>query len=161
MLALFLLFIVGPVVELFLLVRIGRLVGVAPVVGFLVAMGLLGAIMAKSKGRKVIRQWQAASAQGQVPEEGVLGGVLILFGALLLILPGILSDVLGLLLVIPALRRQVIATLGTHLARKMTRGEVRVYGPDVGKTRPSTPTSVGRASYRPGEVIDTQGEEVE
>lgn len=176
MLALFLLFVVTPFVELFLLVRAGRFVGVGPTVGFVLAMGFLGAILAKSQGRRVIRDWQVAMSEGRVPEEGVLGGILVLLGALLLITPGILTDVAGLLLMVPAVRKPMARVLGAYLGRKLASGQLRVYTEEAGATglagsapsgaesgppRPSAPTEVGRAGYRPGEVIDTQGEEIE
>lgn len=162
-LALFVLFIVTPIVEIMLLVRVGKLVGIVPTVAFVVGMGLLGATLARSQGRKVIRQWQEAASLGVVPEEGVLSGILVLFGALLMILPGVISDVFGLLLMVPFVRKPVAQALGAYLARKMASGQVQMYGvPGMRPSmRPRQATEVGRAVYRGGDVIDTEGEEIE
>lgn len=164
-LLLVLLFIVTPFVELFLLIRVGRAIGVGPTLGFVVAMGFLGAALARSQGRRVLRDWQEALAQGRVPDRGIVSGVLVLLGALLLITPGVLTDFLGLWLLIPWTRMPIEALLIAYLKRQLASGGLRIYGmggarggaPDV----PNSPTEVGRAKYRPGDVIDTQGEEVD
>ena len=88
---------------------------------------------------------------------------MILLGALLLVTPGFLSDLFGLVLLIPATRRPLEVALIGYLKGKVARGQLRVQGMGGGPgRRPSkAPTEVGRAAYRPGEVIDTQGEEVD
>ena len=73
-----------------------------------------------------MRNWQAAAAQGRVPEEGILSGALVLAGGVLLIIPGVITDVLGLFLLIPPARRWVIARLRGALERRMQAGTVRV-----------------------------------
>jgi UPF0716 protein FxsA len=155
------LFIVLPLLELFLLVRVGRVVGFAPTVAFVLAMGVLGAAVAQSQGRRVWRQWQEALAAGRVPEEGIIGGVLALFGAVLLITPGVLTDLLGLALLIPVLRAPLAKLVSRYLQRQLTRGSVRIYGAGAPTRPPAQETEVGRVRYRPGDVIDTQGEEVD
>lgn len=123
---LFLAFIVVPLVELYLLVGIGREIGLAPTLGYLLVMALLGASLAKREGRRVMRNWQAATAQGRVPEEGILSGALVLVGGLLLIVPGVITDVLGFFLLIPPTRRWVVGRLHRALERRMQAGTVRV-----------------------------------
>lgn len=155
------LFIVLPLLELVLLVRVGRVVGFGPTLGFVLAMGVLGAALARSQGRRVLQQWQEAIAAGRVPEEGIVGGVLALFGAVLLITPGILSDFLGLALLIPVVRAPVAKLVSAYLRQQLARGNLRVYGMGGGKPAAHRETEVGRVRYRPGEVIDTQGEEID
>jgi UPF0716 protein FxsA len=164
-LLLVLLFIVTPFVELFLLIRVGRAIGVGPTLGFVVAMGFLGAALARSQGRRVLHDWQEALAQGRVPDRGIVSGMLVLLGALLLITPGVLTDFLGLWLLIPWTRMPIEMMLIAYLKRKLASGGLRIYGmggarPGAGSA-PSSETEVGRAVYRPGEVIDTQGEEID
>lgn len=160
-----LLFIGTPFVELYLLIRIGRAIGAGPTLGFVVAMGFLGAALARSQGRRVLRSFQEALAEGRVPDRGIVSGMLVLFGALLLITPGVLTDFLGLWLLMPWTRMPIEALLIAYIKRRLAGGGLRMYG--MGSARgdtpkaPKAPTEVGRAVYRPGEVIDTQGEEVE
>lgn len=123
---LFLAFIVLPLVELYLLVGIGHQIGLAPTLGYLLVMALLGSSLAKREGRRVMRSWQASAAEGRVPEEGILSGALVLVGGLLLILPGVISDALGLFLLIPPTRRWVVGRLRRALERRMQSGSVHV-----------------------------------
>jgi UPF0716 protein FxsA len=155
------LFIVLPVLELFLLARIGRVVGFGTTIAFVIAMGVLGAAVARNQGRRVWRQWQEALASGRVPEEGIVGGMLALFGAVLLITPGVLTDVLGLALLLPFVRTPMAKLVSAYLQRQLTQGNLRVYSMG-GAPRPrARETEVGSAHYRPSDVIDTDGEEID
>lgn len=162
MAALFFAFTLLPFIELYLLIRIGRVVGPANTLVFVVAMGIVGAALAKSQGRKVLREWREALAAGRVPEEGVLGGILVLAGGLLLITPGVLTDVAGLLCLFPPTRRAIVGVVGRYLARRIARGqaEVHSYGFEWPPRPPgaSPPSSPG--PRRREDVIDTEGEEV-
>lgn len=158
------LFVLLPFLDVILLFRLGRVIGFVPTLTLVVSMGLMGAMLAKNQGRRMLLDWQSAIARGTVPEEGVIGGMLALLGAVLLILPGVLTDVLGLVLLVPVLRRPFARAISGFLSQRLVRGNVRVV--NVRAPRPSAPpppaeTEVGRARYRPGDVIDTEGEEVE
>ncbi len=123
---LFLAFTVVPLLELYLLIGIGRQVGVLPTLGMVLVSGLAGAWLAKREGRRVLRDWRAATAQGRLPEEGILSGALVLAGGVLLVTPGVLTDVLGFLLLIPVTRRFIAARLRRGLERRMQAGTLRV-----------------------------------
>jgi UPF0716 protein FxsA len=157
---LFLLFIVLPLLDLVLLVRLAPALGIVGTVALVFMMGALGVAMARRQGQVVVQRFQQALASGRVPEGGILDGVLALVGAVFLITPGVITDVLGLLLMVPFLRRALAALVASYLKRQIAHGNVRIYG--LGTTRDEQhETEVGRAHFRPGEVIDTQGEEVE
>lgn len=156
---LFLAFIILPFVELFLLIRIGRQFGATNTIAFVIAMGLLGAFVAKTQGRRVIAAWREALEQGRVPEEGVLGGVLVLIGALLLITPGVITDVLGLLCLLPPTRRFIGARMQAYLRERVAKGALQVHHvgfgwPTSGPGAPQAPAA------RRGDVIDTEGEDI-
>lgn len=158
---LFLLFIALPLLDVVLLTRVGRAVGVLPTVALVIVMGALGVALARSQGRRIVRGFQEALAAGRVPEGGVLDGVLALAGAVLLITPGVISDVLGLFLLVPFTRAPIARLLSSYLKHQLATGGVRVHGLG-GTPAPERPeTEVGRAHFRPGDVIDTQGEEIE
>ncbi len=129
---LFLAFTVIPVVELYLLISVGRQVGALPTVAFVVGTGLLGAVLARREGLRVLRSWTEATARGRLPEDGILSGALVLVGAVLLISPGVLTDVTGLFLLVPPTRRWVAARLRRALERRMKAGTLRVTGFRVG-----------------------------
>ena len=162
--SLFLAFTLIPLLELWLLVRIGGVLGPAPTLLFVIVMGAIGAVAARSQGRRVFAQWQDALRNGRVPEEGLLGSMMVLIGGILLITPGVITDLLGLLLLVPFTRRRFAAAVRRSIEQQVAQGRVRVYS-NAGSAprahaRRQAPTEVGRAAYRAGEVIDTDGEEV-
>ncbi|MBA2321225.1 MAG: FxsA family protein, partial [Deltaproteobacteria bacterium] len=101
------LFTVVPAVELFLLLQLGSLLG--PMQTFLIVLGtgILGAWLAKREGFAVLRQLQADLAKGLPPAVRVVEGALVLVGGLLLVTPGVLSDLTGILLLLPPVRRSI------------------------------------------------------
>lgn len=104
---LFLLFSIVPLVELALLVWVGGSIGVLPTLALVFFTAALGAFLAKREGLKVLGEWQAALTQGRMPEEGLTGALLVLVAGALLIAPGVLTDVTGLLLLLPPVRKRV------------------------------------------------------
>jgi UPF0716 protein FxsA len=123
---LFLAFVVVPLLDLYLLLALGREVGLWPTVGMVLAAGLVGSLLARREGVRVLRRWQESLARGRMPEEGLLSGVLILVGGVLLVWPGVLTDVAGLFLLLPPTRRLVAALVRRRLERRMAAGTLRV-----------------------------------
>lgn len=156
---LFLLFTVVPFVELYLLLLVGRVFGPLPTILLVITTGFIGAGLARSEGMRVVRQWQSALAEGRVPEEGVLGGLLVLVGGVLLITPGILTDVVGFLLLIPSSRLVLVDVLRRHLEKKIREGSVQVWThTSHGPAGPSGSARTPRDDRR--HVIDVEGEDV-
>lgn len=123
------LFLVVPLLELWLLLRLGSFLGVTATVALVVATALVGAALAKREGLRVLRDWRSAMAEMRLPEEGITSGLLVLVGAVLLVTPGVLTDIAGLLLLFPATRRVFAAALEKRVASRFgNRGafEVRV-----------------------------------
>lgn len=108
---LFLLFTVVSIVELYLLVAIGGAIGFWPTLGMVMLTALVGATLARREGLKVLRAWQEAMAQGRMPEEGLTGALLVLVAGVLLMTPGVLTDVAGIALMIGPVRRWVARRL--------------------------------------------------
>ncbi|WP_164002599.1 FxsA family protein [Pyxidicoccus caerfyrddinensis] len=119
-------FTVVPFIELYLLLAIGREVGFLPTLAMVLVTGLVGAWLARREGGRVLRSWRESMARGQVPEEGIVSGALVLVGGALLVAPGVFTDVVGLLLLLPPTRRFVAARLRKSLERKVRDGSVRV-----------------------------------
>jgi UPF0716 protein FxsA len=104
---LFLLFTIIPFIELFLLMQVGDVVGFWPTVGMILTTGMVGAWLTKREGLRVFREYQKALEEMRMPEEGLTSGLLVLVGGALMIAPGVLTDVTGILLMIPPVRRFV------------------------------------------------------
>jgi UPF0716 protein FxsA len=117
---LILLFIVVPVAELYVIYKIGDLIGIIPTLLILVGDSLLGSWLMRSQGRVVWRRFQETMQAGRVPHREVFDGVLVIFGGAFLITPGFLTDILGVLLLLPptrnVIRRLVVARLGQRVA---------------------------------------------
>jgi UPF0716 protein FxsA len=123
---LFLLFTLLPLVDLWVLLAIGRTLGPWPTVALVVLTGIGGAWLAKREGRRVVDGWRRALTEGRVPDEGLLSGALVLAGGLLLVSPGLITDVIGLPLLFPPTRRLAAAALRRFLAAKVRSGQVRL-----------------------------------
>lgn len=109
-----LLFLVVPLVELFVIIQVGREIGALNVVGLLLLMSIVGGWLMKREGLGVLRRIQAQLEQGEVPGREIVDGFLILFGGALMLTPGFLSDLVGIGLLLPPVR----AVVRTVLARR-------------------------------------------
>jgi UPF0716 protein FxsA len=104
-LVLFLLFTVVPTIETWLLIRIGSVVGATETVAYLVGMGILGAWLGKRAGFTVMRQLFDGLRVGEPPADRLVEAGLVLVGSVLLVTPGVLSDLTGMLLFVGPFRR--------------------------------------------------------
>jgi len=123
--ALAILFLVVPFVELFILIRVGQEVGAVPTIVALVAVSVLGAWLVKREGLGVLRRARARVDAGEVPGVELVDGVLILFAGALLLTPGFLTDVVGILLLVPPVRAVLRYRTRVVLQRRATFGVVR------------------------------------
>ena len=119
---LFLLFTIIPVVELYLLVKVGQTVGLMPTVGGLLFAAFIGAWLAQHQGYTVLRRIQEELALGRLPAAQLLDGAMVLVGGVLLVLPGFLTDFMGLFLLIPVTRTLCKRLLGVWLQKRLARG---------------------------------------
>lgn len=109
-------------VDLWILLSIGGLIGFWPTVAFTIVTAFLGAALAKWEGRRVLGSWRDALTRGRTPDEGITSGILVLLGAALLILPGVLTDLLGLSLLFPPTRRRIAAAVRARMERRFATG---------------------------------------
>ncbi|TVR70052.1 MAG: membrane protein FxsA [Spirochaetaceae bacterium] len=127
-LRLLLLFTITPVVELYILIRLGSVIGVVPTILIVIGTGILGASLAKREGFAVLRTIQVRMNRGEIPADAMIDGLCILVAGLVLITPGILTDVLGFLLLVPATRRIIKSVLVRRFRDAVNRGTVHVSG---------------------------------
>ena len=100
---LFLLFTIVPCIELWLLFQVSHYFGTLHTIFMVLLTGIIGASMAKAQGMQVLQDLQ----KGQTPSDTVMEGILILIGGVLLITPGILTDLVGFFLITPITRKQI------------------------------------------------------
>jgi UPF0716 protein FxsA len=118
-LGLILLFIGLPIAELYVIYLVGDTIGILPTLALLAADSILGTMLLRSQGRAVWRRFQEAMAAGRMPHREVQDGVAVIFGGAFLITPGFLTDIFGVVLLVPPTRRLVIRALGGWAARFM------------------------------------------
>ena len=100
----FLAFTALPVIEIALLVEMGKRIGTWWTVFFVIGTGLLGGALLGLEGYGVVRNLQSEVRSGKIPEDPIIDGVLVVIGALLLISPGVLTDATGIILMFPPSR---------------------------------------------------------
>src|SRR3954466_10525065 len=104
MIFLVLLFIVVPILELWVIIEVGSLIGVVPTLLLLLADALLGSLLLRHQGRGAWQRFNKAIAEHRFPGKEVADGLLIAIGGTLLLAPGFLTDIVGLLFLIPPTR---------------------------------------------------------
>jgi UPF0716 protein FxsA len=142
-LLLIVLFIIVPIAELALLIQVGQLIGVWWTIALLIADAMLGSWLLRAQGRAAWRRFNQALAGGRIPHREVVDGVLIIFGGALLLTPGFITDVFGLLFLIPPTR----AVMRRLLVR---RGMLRLVGAMPGTASPPN----GRPHDIEGSAVD-------
>ena len=106
----FLLLFVGiPLIELYFLIKVGSEIGALPTIGLSIFTAVLGGALVRVQGFSVLMRVREAMSRSQLPALEMLDGVLLLVAGLALLLPGFFTDIIGFLLLVPALRRLLIA----------------------------------------------------
>jgi UPF0716 protein FxsA len=145
-------------VLLWFLLWIGGVVGFWPTLALTLAVAALGAFLGKREGLKVLRQWRDAMSQARMPEEGLVSAALVLAGAVLLTAPGVLTDIVGLVLLVPASRRPIAklvrAALEGRMQRAVEQGRIQVNVVSFGQ-------AAGTRREPHGDVIDAEAEVIE
>jgi UPF0716 protein FxsA len=122
MLRLLALFVFVPLLDLAILVRLGGLLGFWPTIALVVVTGTVGAILARSQGLRVLTGIRTEMSVGQVPSSRLFDGLLVLIGGTLLLTPGLLTDLVGFLLLLPPSRAWVKGILRRRVERMVLSG---------------------------------------
>lgn len=109
-----------PLLELYLLIKVGTLIGALPTVALVVGTAVLGLWLLRRQGLQNYRRMQQCMARGEVPALEMMEGAVMLVGAVLLLIPGLITDMVGLLCLIPPVRRRIVAGW-------LRRTQIRVY----------------------------------
>lgn len=144
------LFVVVPLVEIYLIVQVGQTIGAGWTILILVADSLLGAALVKREGAAAWRALQAAIASYRMPARELADGALVLVGGTLLLTPGFVTDVFGFFFILPFTRPLARRALTAVITRKFLGGPP---GPSSG--------SGSRTRQRPGPDEVVQGEVVD
>lgn len=150
-----LLFVLVPVLELMLLLRVGEWVGLWPTLALILTTGVAGAALARAEGLRVFFQFQKELMSGRLPGQALLDGISVLIGGAFLVTPGILTDLAGFALLVPYTRRLIQARVRRNLERRIRDGTIRVAVGGAGGLRGfagrAGPVTGGGAGGGPGE----------
>lgn len=120
---LFLVVLIVPFAEIYLLLQVGGIIGALPTIFLVVFTALLGAFLLKQQGLATFQRFQLSLAQGEVPAYEIIEGPIILLGGLLLLTPGFITDILGFICLVPPLRRKIAQYLiENHLIQTVSGG---------------------------------------
>ena len=148
------LFIGLPLLEVAVFIQVGGVIGVWPTIGATIATALAGSLLLRAQGLAVLMRARSQMDQGQLPAREMFEGVCLVLAGALLLVPGFVTDVVGLLLFVPPLREALRGMIARHVAAKAARGEARVFVDGV-EVRPG-----GRGRGRGGTVIDGDYEDL-
>ena len=147
-----LLFVLVPIAELAILIQVGQAIGVWWTVALLVADSVLGSLLMRSQGRATWRRFNEALQTGRVPAAEVLDGGLVIFGGACLLTPGFITDLFGVLLLLPPSRAVLRRVLVRRFALKMVASATRPprAGPRPVRGRPADVDGTARDVPDPG-----------
>ena len=129
---LLLLFIIVPAMELGLLIQVGIYLGTWPTLALIVFTGIVGAYLARLQGLSVLTRAQEQMSRGELPAGSLADGVMILIAGALLMTPGILTDVLGFSLLVPAFRGRIKDAALTRFRKAVDEKRVHVHVSGMG-----------------------------
>jgi UPF0716 protein FxsA len=144
LLALLALFIAVPLAELYVILAVGDAIGAVPTILILAADSVIGSMLLRSQGRAVWARFNRALEEGRMPHRELLDGVLVVFGGAFLITPGFITDVVGLLCLLPLtrplVRRLLVRVAGRRLSLRVA-GDVprRAYDVEGRATERTSP----------------------
>jgi len=141
-------FIVVPLIELYVIIQVGGAIGVLPTIALLLADSILGAMLLRSQGRAVWRRFNEALAERRAPAREIFDGAMVIVGGTLLLTPGFITDIFGLLLLIPP-TRDVVRRVLTAIGKRRAVGRVAFWGFGQYDQRRGTPGEPGGPASGP------------
>ena len=129
LLLLALVFVIGPIVELYVIIQVAHVIGGWETLALLLVESLFGAWLMKAQGRGVLDRIQRSLQAGRMPTKELVDGGLILFAGALMLTPGFITDILGFILLIPPTRAVVRAALMRRFRHRLGTGYTVLGGP--------------------------------
>jgi UPF0716 protein FxsA len=152
-------FLLVPIVEIYVIIQVGQLIGPFPTLALLIIESLIGAWLLKREGRAAWISLQRAAAEGRMPTQELVDAGLVLVGGTLLLAPGFITDVVGFFFILPptrpVTRKLLVWWLVRRAARLTARAEWEVRQPGGPRSRGR---QSGRPSGRPSQPVIVEGE---
>jgi len=119
-------FVLMPIIELIVLFKVYQAFELGPTLAIVILTGIIGAYLARAQGMMVLRQTQQDLAEGRMPAPRLIDGVMILVAGVLLVTPGLVTDTIGFLLLVPPVRVAIRMWMRRRLEAKLRNGSVTV-----------------------------------
>lgn len=145
----FLLFVAVPLLEIFVLIQVGQVIGGLNTILLLIITAFIGAWLVRNQGFRAWQQAQGRMQQGEMPGQQLAEGMLIMIAGLMFITPGLLTDVVALFFLLPGSRQAIARALLSRLQVQMSQGSVHMYGFRQFGSRPGP--GANEPFRRPGE----------
>ena len=144
--------LVVPIVEIFVIIQVGQVIGGWPTVALLIAESALGAWLVKREGRRAWNALQTSLQTGKLPGRELTDGALVLIGGTLLLIPGFVTDIFGFFFVLPFTRPLARRLVTRFVSRRATTLAPPAFTPFMpgNPTQPRPPSG----DVIQGEVID-------
>jgi len=126
LLRLFLAFTLIPVIELYILIQIGTVIGSFSTILLIISTGIAGAYLARAQGMQTMMKVRSSMQQGIMPTEDLVDAVIILAAGIVLLTPGLLTDLFGLLLLFPPSRTLIKRYVRDYFRRSVQAGNMHV-----------------------------------
>jgi UPF0716 protein FxsA len=127
-LLLFILFIAIPIAELYVIIQVGSAIGVLPTIALLIADSILGTLLLRHQGRSAWRRFTAALEQSRMPHREVFDGAMVILGGALLLTPGFITDIFGIICLLPPTRAVLWQVSKKLVISRITIGPTVAYG---------------------------------
>jgi UPF0716 protein FxsA len=151
-LLLLVLFVVVPILEIYVIIQVGQAIGAWWTIALLIADSVIGSMLMRSQGRAAWRRFQVALAEGRMPAREVVDGVLVIFGGAFLLTPGFCSDIVGALLLLPPTRAVIRRFIVRRFSFRMLSDLPSPGMPGAGRRRPrGGPGGPGAGAGAPGD----------
>lgn len=124
---LFIVFALIPVIELALLIKIGTIIGTLNTIILVIFTALVGAYLVKMEGISVVTRFQNNVSTGKFPADEIFDGAMILVAGALLVTPGVMTDVVGFSLVLPASRKVIKNFLKIYIQKRISSGDIHIH----------------------------------
>jgi UPF0716 protein FxsA len=123
---LFLIFAVIPLIELGILIKIGTHIGTLNTISLVILTAAIGAYMVRLEGIGVMSRIQQNMQEGQFPAEELINGAMVLVAGALLLTPGVFTDVIGFLMVIPVSRNVIKRLIKQYIEKNISSGDIHI-----------------------------------
>ena len=124
---LLLIFIIVPIIELYVLLEAGKIIGIPQTIALIILTGIAGAYLARSQGFQVLVDIRKSLEQNRLPAESLAHAAMILIGGILLLTPGFCTDLLGFTLLTPMTRKIAKDKIFKYLRNHMAEGNIKIY----------------------------------